>query len=74
VDAALRERGWTLAAFAEEHIHCSRQYLVRLFARGQMPAAYFLRICAVLGFDPQRILDTEDWIPAPKPPTPGSDQ
>jgi hypothetical protein len=70
VDAALRERGWTLSTFAEQHIHCSRQYLVRLFERPQMPVAYFLRICSVLGFDPQ--IDTEDWIPSPKPPSKGA--
>ena len=78
VDAALRERGWTLSFFAETHCHCSRQYLVRLFERPQMPASYYLAICRVLGFDPASILDTEGWIPAPKPPTPptslGSDQ
>lgn len=63
IDKALREqdRNWTELA---QEIPCSRQYLEKLTDRDAIPVAMFVRICSVLGIDPESVLERRDAISA----------
>jgi len=55
IDASLQQLDWNWVTLAKE-IPCSRQHLERLVKRPTIPSDIFLRICAVLGINPEDVI------------------